>query len=66
MKGKKLRSSNNPIAFKYAFSIAFIDKNLEITGFDSYNEVVISNGINLLTENTNNPLIIKFQNYRGN
>jgi hypothetical protein len=56
-------SSSSPITFKYGSAISHTNLNLELTGSDTTNKIIISNGINLLTEDFNKPLTIKSTKY---
>jgi hypothetical protein len=58
-------SSCSLISFKYGSTMSFTDKNLELTGSDNTNKVIISNGIQLLTENNNDPFTIQSIKYGG-
>jgi hypothetical protein len=52
------------ISLKYGFTMLYTNTNVELTEKDSYNKVVISNGINLVIESGTQPLTIKFTNYK--
>jgi hypothetical protein len=52
-------SSNSPITFQYGSAILHTNTNLKLAGSDTTNKIIISNGINLLTEDFNKPLTIK-------
>jgi hypothetical protein len=59
-------SYSSPITFKYGSAISHTNINLELTGSDSSNKIIISNGINLLTEDFNLPSTIKSTNFGQN
>jgi hypothetical protein len=59
-------SSGSSITFKYGSAISHTNTNLELTGSDTTNKIIISNGINLLTEDFNLPLTIKSTKFGKN